>query len=387
METTGKRLCLYCGNATGKVRRGEHLVPNAIGGTIATKDVCPRCNNDILSDIDRELCSRSPLSIVAAKEIDGHVSQAWDVDENNGNMLLEARPDFTRASFKVFPQMAIMPVGELLRADYEGLLKFGIDRFHVLFSRRLRKSFWEYEHGDKNALRFFQISRNEELLARYRYPPRFFVRGSIAEACADKTIELGYLTRSAQRFALSRIESGLDVKQLVHTRVALGSALPTIRCLCHGGKVWRALAKIAVNLLHHFCRKTPVDRHSFSQIIAEIIGTRPFEASRLDRGGFVCASDIATIASDPKSHDFRLFWENGWWNAAFAFFGGQIGAGVRFPGPNNESWCTLDIRAPINSDNWTITPSSLKIPMRFNVEWLDLNAMIPNGGFVAKQPQ
>ena len=42
-----ERLCLYCGNPTGKVRKGEHLIPDAIGGTLATKDVCGKCNNEL----------------------------------------------------------------------------------------------------------------------------------------------------------------------------------------------------------------------------------------------------------------------------------------------------------------------------------------------------
>lgn len=383
METVAERLCMYCGKPTGRVRKGEHLIPDAIGGTIATKDVCPRCNN-VLSDIDRELCSRSPLSLVAAKEIDGHIWQAWDVDENSG-LLLEGRPNFERGSFTAYPQIIILPVGEQLRSDYQELLEFGIERFHVLFSRRLRKAFWEHEHGNRKAIQFVHVSHNGGPLANYRYPPRFFVRGSVAEACANKTIELSYHSRSARRFALSRIESGLNLRPLVRTEVAIGSALPTLRFFCDGGKVWRALAKIAVNLLHHFCRETLVNYQTFPRVIAEILGTQTFEPSRLDRSGFVCAGDVATIASDRQSHTFRLSWEKGWWNAAMAFFGGQIGAAVKFPGPNKEQWRTLDIRAPINSNDWTVSPSSLIIPARFNVEWLDLNKMVPDGGLVEMQ--
>lgn len=374
---------MYCGNPTGRVRKGEHLIPDAIGGTIATKDVCPRCNN-VLSDIDRELCSRSPLSFVAAKEIDGHIWQAWDVDEKSG-MLLDGRPDFERSSFKLYPQIIIVPGGEQFWADYEELRGFGVDRFHVLFARRLRKAFWEYQHGNKKAIQFVHISHNDGLLTNYRYPPRFFVRGSILEACTDKTIELGYVGRCAQRFALSRVESGLNLRPLERAEIAIGSALPTVRCFCDGGKVWRALAKIAINLLHRYCSKTPVNCQTFSRVIAEIMGARPFNPNRLDGSGFVRATDVATFAADKKSHTFRLSWEKGWWNAAMAFFGGQIGAAVKFPGPNNEQWCTLDIRAPINSTAWTVSKSSLLIPARFNVEWFDLNKMIPDGGFVDRE--
>ena len=65
-----------------------------------------------------------------------------------------------------------------------------------------------------------------------------------------------------------------------------------------------------------------------------------------------------------------------------AFFGGQIGAAIKFPGPSNESWRTLDVTAPINSPEWKATPSSLLIPSRFTVEWTDLNKLIPNSDFV-----
>jgi hypothetical protein len=373
------RLCLYCGEPTGKVRKGEHLVPVAIGGTITTKDVCPQCNN-VLSDIDRELCSRSPLSIVAAKEIDGHIAQAWDVDEKFHNLLLEGRPVFATSGFTIFPQVTITPHGEQFRANWNEVSQFGINKFQVLFTRRLRKAFWEYEHGNKRALQFVQIPGSEELFRQYSYLPRYFVRGSVTEACADKTIELGYLSTGAKRFALARIEASLNPKQSMRTEISLGSSLPTVRCFCDGSKVWRALAKIALNLLHHFCRRTEVSLHGFPHAVAEIMGTRDFHPDRIRGGGFVCYGDVASIAaSDPKSHSFRLYWENGGWNAAMAFFGGQIGAAVRFPGPNNESWRMLDITAPNGSREWRVTKSVLIIPAKFNIEWTDTDKMIRQG--------
>jgi HNH endonuclease len=377
-----ERLCLYCGNPTGKVRRGDHLVPHAIGGTIATKDVCPTCNNNVLSDIDRELCSRSPLCLVAAGEIQGFVAQAWDVDDQNENLLLEGRPDFANSSFTIFPQMIVTPHGEQFRADWKELRDFGTDKFQFLFTRRLRKALSEYEGGNKRALIFSPIEYNEELLTHYTYLPRFFVRGSVAEACSNKTIELRYISEGTKRFALARIASGLNQSQEMRTQVRLGSSLPTIRCFFDAGKVWRALAKIAVNLLHHYCRQTEVNRNGFRRVIAEIIGERPFGPARLARSGFVCYGDVATIASEPKSHSFRLCWEDGWWNAAMAFFGGQIGAAVKFPGPNKEPWRMLDITAPMNSSRWKVSPSSLIVPAKFSVEWLDLNKIISRGGFV-----
>jgi hypothetical protein len=272
-------------------------------------------------------------------------------------------------------------VGEQLRADYQELLEFGIERFHVLFTRRLRKAFWEYEHGNKKAIRFIKVAHNNGPLESYRYPPRFFVRGSVAEACADKTIELSYRSGAGRRLALARLESGLNLQQLARTEVAIGSESPTLRFFCDGAKVWRALAKIAVNLLHYFCQETEVHRQTFPRVIAEIMGRRAFRPSRLDSSGFVWASDVAAIASDTKSHTFRLSWIDGRWNAAMAFFGGQIGAFVRFPGPNEEQWCRIDIRAPIDSSGWTTKTSLILLPANYHIEWQDVSKMIPTGQF------
>lgn len=187
---------MYCGNPTGRVPRGEHLIPGAIGGTITTRDVCSSCNNGVLSDIDRELCSRSPLSIVAAKEIDGFVAQAWDVDENRGNLLIEGRPTSNWRGFRIYPQLIVTAKGEMLWANYDEMREFGIEKFTVLFTRRLLEAFWKHRHGDPSAFWFEQIPQSYDLVSRYRYWPRFFVRGSIPEACGDKRIILSYLSSS-----------------------------------------------------------------------------------------------------------------------------------------------------------------------------------------------
>src|SRR5262245_9241439 len=69
-----KRPCLYCGEPTGRGRKGEHIVPEAIGGAltlndVSTRAVCPKCNSGVLAQLDRELCSRSFLSAIASKSM------------------------------------------------------------------------------------------------------------------------------------------------------------------------------------------------------------------------------------------------------------------------------------------------------------------------------
>jgi hypothetical protein len=369
--------CMYCGKPVGRVRRGEHLIPEALGGALTTHDVCGRCNG-AFSDIDRELCSRSPLSAVAARELDSTLWQAWDVDESAGNVLLEGRPDFARSSFWCYPQLIVLPSHVEFRADFNELMEFGSDRFNVLFSRKLRRLFWEHEHGNRKAFHLYRVRGSEKLFAHYRYPPRFFVRGSVADACGDKSVELRFVTPADRLMALRSVERGSALAPMKSARRAIGSELPVMRFFFDGARVWRALAKIAVNLLHHYCARTVVTLETFPSVIAEIRGAQTFSPSRMKEGGFVWASDVDALKSEDGEHAVRLFHAEGHWHASFAFFGGQCGAVVRFPGPTFERWTTLDIRAPLKSPHWTVTPMSFPVWMQFHVEWDDLTKIIPN---------
>ena len=49
--------CIYCLGPVGKVKKGEHIIPHAIGGTLSLRTVCRKCNGSF-SEMDRELCSR-----------------------------------------------------------------------------------------------------------------------------------------------------------------------------------------------------------------------------------------------------------------------------------------------------------------------------------------
>src|ERR1700730_7585562 len=92
-----KRACMYCAAPTKKGRKGEHIIPEIIGGCLTLNDVsdrvvCAPCNNGVLSQLDKELCCRSFLSIIASQRIDSRVWQAWDIDHAANNLLVEARP-------------------------------------------------------------------------------------------------------------------------------------------------------------------------------------------------------------------------------------------------------------------------------------------------------
>ena len=94
--------------------------------------------------------------------------------------------------------------------------------------------------------------------------------------------------------------------------------------------------------------------------------------------GFVHAQDIQAIKGASHEHSFRLLYVDGAWSIFLCFFGGDIGAYVRLPGPNHEEWNSIDINAPIKSKDWTVSKSPL-LPLMNNVhiEWLDSAKIIP----------
>ena len=172
------RHCIYCGGNVGKVRKGEHIVPEAIGGALSIRTVCGGCNN-AFSTIDTELCSRSPLSIIASQEIDAHIWQIWDVDHGVKNLLLEAKPDWSVNSLVQYPQIVFESRGPQIRGDYEEMLHFGRESFAKVLVKAVLRAFRNHEIGEKRWLHFERIEANSALSGRYRYPPRIFARRSI----------------------------------------------------------------------------------------------------------------------------------------------------------------------------------------------------------------
>lgn len=85
--------CIYCGRTIKGVRRGEHVIPEAIGGRKTIPVVCAPCNSGPLSDIDRELCSRSAMSLAALKALGNSLETSWEINHGADRLLLKARND------------------------------------------------------------------------------------------------------------------------------------------------------------------------------------------------------------------------------------------------------------------------------------------------------
>ena len=377
--------CMYCGGRIGKTKRGEHIVPKAIGGARTIKNVCGDCNN-AFSQIDTELCSRSLLSVVASQEIHAHIWQVWDVDHSAKNLLLEGRPDWSANSLMVYPQIIFEPTGPQIRCDYEEMRDFGRESFVKVFVKAMLRAFRHYDAGEKRWLHHERIEANSALSRGHRFPARIFARRSIREL-ADRlarnkraSFVLRYLSEAEKRDALNLLDNWNPTTSFQRYEVGIGSHLPALRCFYDATKVFRGLAKIALNILSEYCPNTPVslDGNGFRDVISVVKGEVDVTPKLFRANGFIYASDIAPIKADHGGHSFRLVHIDGIWHIFSSFFGGKAGSFLRFPGPNCEPWSQADIQAPLRSANWIVTTSKIIQPLVVRVEWEDTARIIPS---------
>lgn len=379
---TAGRLCIYCDSYVGRVRKGEHIIQEAIGGALTVRTVCASCNNTF-SNIDAELCSRSPLSIVASQQIDAHLWQAWDVDHSDSDMLLEAYPNWAAESLTLYPQIVFDSTGPQLRGDMEEITRFGSRGFEQVIVKSMLRAFRRHEAGLKRWLHFERVEKDQIIERGYRLPPRIFPRMSIDDL-ADRLVRgeqasfiIRYQTDADRRRVLNAIETWNPAKSFRSFGGGIGSALPVFGCYYDMGKVFRALAKMAVNLLAHFCPNTPINRKTIGPVVRVIRGKSPVSPELLAANGFVHAADVASIKTNGNDHSFRLLHWDDEWLVYSSFFGGRIGSFVRFPGPNKESWRCADIVAPIGSAEWTVVTRDMILPLKVHIEWQDPSKIIP----------
>ncbi len=382
-------LCLYCGQPTKRGKRGEHIVPEAAGGVLTLNDVsnrrvCPKCNSGILSQLDKELCSRSFLSVIASREIGAHLWQAWDVDHQSNNLLVEAKPAWAAeeslTSLVCYPQIVFERSGPQVYGDPEEFRRFGHDAGKVLFLAA-RHAYRRYREGEKGAINFERV-RSGVILDGYRLPPRIFTPHAIeavARNIETQSFVLRFTSESDKLFALRSFANLNDGSQLQKWTYKPSSQYPEIGVFFDIGDTMRALMKIGLNLIAAYCPNTPVDHNSFAGVIRVIRGEVQFPPRILMSNGFVHPEDVAVINAAEKAHSFRLVHIDGVWRVYFSFFGGQVGACVHVPGPNHEKWAHADIVAPIGSKDWTIKTSSILLCMKDPcVEWSDGRVVIPS---------
>lgn len=362
------RICLYCGREARKIGKGEHIIPQALGGAGTIKNVCQECNNEVLSTLDKELCSRSPVSIIASREIDAHIWQVWDVDHASKNLLLEARPKWnnrTLNSLILYPQLVFDKSKSYIQGDREEIEVFGNEDFDRVIIKSILNAFHHYDAGERSWLHLEHIELNDDLSSNYRYPPRIFSRHPIDEIAKQiirrKKVSyiLRYATDEDRHFALNSLDRWNPAIRRDNIDVGRGSYEPWVRFFYDPTKILRGFYKIAMNVLSAYCANTPVNNQSFSDAINVILGSTPVTSWHFEGSGFVNPHHIKAIACPNNGHSFRVFHMDGQWHVISSFFGGQVGSFVGFEGPNDEKWCTANIVAPLKSRDWSVRYSKI----------------------------
>ena len=367
------------------MRKGEHVIPDAIGGVRTFKEVCARCNSGVLSSLDRELCSASPVAIIAGEVLGNGIGQTWDVDHHDGNVLLEAAPSWIERSMIVWPQIIVTNSGPEIRGDYEEMQQVGQEAFHRILVHHMRRAYYRWRTTRKG-LFFRQLQSANDMLKTYRYPPRIFAERRVLDFTDDMTFVIGYEDNNDKRRALHTIDQWDSGKSFKRFEVQLGSHLPAVRRYWDLVKIVRALTKMGINLLHDTCDHTIVNRETFSKAIAFVLGEFEVQPSNamFRQSGFIRPADLDGLHRDDGGHFFRLVHDGGCWRLWSSLFGGRVCSTVRFPGPSYETWTTADIGTPLVSSDrdvsgeWRVSHYASLLPIRTHVEWTDPKRVIPS---------
>jgi hypothetical protein len=384
---------MYCGRPTKRGRKGEHIVPEAIGGgrtlndlkgdAVTDRVVCPDCNSGILSTLDRELCSRSFLSAVASQHLGAEIWQTWDVDHSARNLLVEAKPvwagDGELLGLSCYPQITFEREGAVARGDYLEFMRFGREDFTPVLYKAARNCFGRYRSGEQRAIHFERV-RSDVIHSGYRLPPRLYAPRTIDAVAANsrsQSFVLRFDTEADKHFALEKLQTIGDGRSLRSQSGTAGSHHPTISFFFDVGDTVRALVKLGLNLVAAYCPNTPVNRDAFPWAIRTVMVHEELPRRVLKANGFVPASDVQSIRAENNAHSFRLAHDGESWHVVSSFFGGKIGTYALIPGPNREAWCCADIVAPLHSKVWEVRTSRIFQAMRVRVGWRNENILTP----------
>lgn len=177
-----RKNCIYCAGPLVKINKGEHILQDAIGGTLTLRTVCSKCNGQF-ADLDKELCSRSYLAAVASQDRDVRVWQVWDVDHSAGNVLIEAQPDWSRLGLRTFPQVIFELGSHYLRGDADDFRLFGPHDLPRIVETAITRAFRKCRSGEKGWVHLERIAFDaaNTFDSQYRFPPRVFFPYHVAE--------------------------------------------------------------------------------------------------------------------------------------------------------------------------------------------------------------
>lgn len=366
------KTCMYCGNPVQGVRRGEHIIQQALGGTLTLACVCQGCNNRT-SEIDKELVSRSPLSLVAWETTGNTEEDVWDYNAEF-DVALEARLLKKYAAPVLWPQVVLEAKGPMFHADLEEVQKVGPQIYLKKFLLHLTRARNTLRDGSKRPRWIWEPVAQPP--RRGRLPPRVYSRHSFDELSDKVHFQCKYLGHVDKKRILWSLDNWRPFERRMQFKECFGVRDPEAQCSFQPRCVMRALVKIGINLLAYVCKETVVSQDTFPEACSFVLHEDASGPCQADCG-FVVNKDIRGLECPEKCHRFRLT-HTDHWCLDCAFFGGRIGATVAFQGPSGEPWARADITVPLGSNKWTINTSPIFLPRRMRVEWKDWSKVVPS---------
>ncbi len=339
--------CIYCGQP---VSSREHVVPAALGGHHRVRMVCQDCNNRALSELDRELCSRSPLAVPAAQALgDKFPYWFWLLDPAMQNVCLEVRPATSLDDIRPWPQLIFEGKDTHFRSVLEeGHMEISFRKFcHYMLPAHA-----EHRRGQRNPRWIWEPVK---MKPPGRYPPRVFARRTLSEfnhkmhfVCRYEVNEgLGDRGRRQVEKSLANWNPRFKESKV---RAARGGKRVELALQFWPSIATRALVKLGLNLIILACAETRVEGPQFRRACDFV---RNDEHQPDVSAGLLPRLAVSGLECPEGAHRFRLVHE-GRWYLVCSFFGGSLGAVAAFPGSSRESWETCEVTMGISTPPYEI---------------------------------
>jgi len=266
--TESARQCVYCGQGLHGVRRGEHVVPKALGTTVTIRKVCNDCNNNELSRLDNELVNASPLHIAAREVLDINGNNVWDYNAQL-DLAAEGRLDQNQQAVVQWPQIILDDGQSVFCYDIEEVRQVGLKAFYEIFREHLLAAVESVRRNERRPkLRWYSIPN---LPRRGRFPPRVFTRHKCDDLRDGISFECRYHGSIDREAILSRLEDWHVDLDNTNEMVMKGVVDPEASTSYQPRRILRALVKIGINLLA-YVMGDDFRRAVFSDAIQFVLG-------------------------------------------------------------------------------------------------------------------
>lgn len=350
--------CEFCNIEVEKLTN-EHVVPSSLGGKKTGIKACKKCNNETLSELDKELASRTPLAYFGSKYLPGLcVPDLWTPAIDSPGTLLEAKLLHEYNAVVPYPQNCLFTYDNWhFYGNGEDMFEYG-PLYVKCILRNIKKGFREFEKGRARSLIFEKID-NRFIQQQYRYPPRVFFRTPIDKMLQDGgTPIIRYKNNEDKRRILNAIEIPKRPSRTKKREIKLGSPKVSFQFIFDPLKVERSLLKLGFNLLLYAFKQTSENTiKGFEALLAVILGRRLPDDNYF--GQFIIPDSVKHLHTEDDSHFFRIFRDGDHWTIIGCFFGGQACTAINFIGPSHASWKHADILVPLNSKDWQFNSSAL----------------------------